>query len=661
MRFQKLFAITAVITGLLSASTIAQAEDKRLIVLGIDGMDPKLLNGYMKEGLTPNLKRLAAMGGFMPLGTSVPPQSPVAWSNFITGVNPGGHGLFDFLALDRTTMLPYLSSSRTVEPDSDPVTIGSWQLPLESAETVRMRKGVSFWETLDEHHIPATIFRVPANYPPVPTDSGRSISGMGTPDIKGSSGMFAYFSDDPELNYGKVSGGTITKVRVQNGHVETELEGPVNFLRTDGRIVTVPLSIELAADKQSAVIKLGEEQIELDTSEWSEWVRAEFEFMPWFVSGTGMVRFYLQATKPHLRLYASPVNIDPRDPVVQIASPAEYAVELAEHAGPFYTQEMPEDTKALMAHILSPDEFINQSDLVLEERRRLLDYELERFNALSGDRFLFFYFSSLDQRSHMLTQQMDATHPLHDEDTPDNLKEAVQQIYVEMDEIVGRVLDKLEGNAELIVMSDHGFAPFSRQVNLNTWLEENGYLTLRDPARRDEYEWLIGVDWSQTRAFALGLNSLYLNVKGRERYGIVDPAERKALAKEIRDKLAAWIDAENGQPVVTQPLLREAAYSGPYVEDAPDIIVGYARGYRVSWASAAGEIPAGLLADNDMEWSGDHCMDARTVPGIILSTMPMLTDKADLRDLSASILDYFDIEQPAAIEGRSIYRSADSN
>jgi hypothetical protein len=484
---------------------------------------------------------------------------------------------------------------------------------------------------------------------------------MGTPDIKGSSGIFAYFSDDPELNYGKVSGGTITKVRVQNGHVETELEGPVNFLRTDGRIATVPLSIELAADKQSAVIKLGEEQIELDTSEWSEWVRAEFEFMPWFVSGTGMVRFYLQATKPHLRLYASPVNIDPRDPVVQIASPAEYAVELAEHAGPFYTQEMPEDTKALMAHILSPDEFINQSDLVLEERRRLLDYELERFNALSGDRFLFFYVSSLDQRSHMLTQQMDATHPLHDEDTPDNLKEAVQQIYVEMDEIVGRVLDKLEGNAELIVMSDHGFAPFSRQVNLNTWLEENGYLTLRDPARRDEYEWLIGVDWSQTRAFALGLNSLYLNVKGRERYGIVDPAERKALAKEIRDKLAAWIDAENGQPVVTQPLLREAAYSGPYVEDAPDIIVGYARGYRVSWASAAGEIPAGLLADNDMEWSGDHCMDARTVPGIILSTMPMLTDKADLRDLSASILDYFDIEQPAAIEGRSIYRSADSN
>jgi predicted AlkP superfamily phosphohydrolase/phosphomutase len=661
MKFQMRLKITILSALLAGGIGSAVAADKRLIVLGIDGMDPNLLSSFMAEGLTPNLAKLANSGGFMPLGTSIPPQSPVAWSNFITGMNPGGHGLFDFLALDREQMMPYLSSSRTIEPDSEPLKLGTWQLPLEAGQTLLMRKGTSFWETLDANGIPATMFRVPANYPPVETATGRSVSGMGTPDIKGSSGTFSFFSNDPDVEYDNVSGGVITKVRIRNNRAETVLEGPVNVLRSDYRTAMAPLTINLNSATQSASIAINGEQLELSHGEWSDWVQVEFELVPWLVSAPGMVRFYLQDTEPYLKLYASPVNIDPRAPAMQISSPAEYAAELAENAGPFYTQEMPEDTKALMAHIFTPEEFIDQSDIVLEERRKLLDYELDRFNGLTGDAFLFFYISSVDQRNHMLTRQMDTTHPLHDANTSDDLKLAVRQSYLEADEIVGRVLNKLDDNTDLIVMSDHGFAPFNRQVNLNTWLEQNGYLKLVDPAKRDEYEWLDGIDWAQTQAFSFGLNSLYLNVKGRERNGIVNPANRAKLAREISDKLAVWADEENGELVVTQPLLREEAYSGPHVEDAPDIIVGYARGYRVSWASAAGEIPLGLLEDNDKEWSGDHCMDSRTVPGVILSTKSILAEQADLRDLSATILDYFGIARPAAIEGSSVYQIDNSN
>ena len=82
------------------------------VVLGIDGLDPELLGGFMREGGMPAFAELAARGGLAPLATSVPPQSPVAWSDFITGTGPGAHGVFDFVALDRETLQPYLSTAR---------------------------------------------------------------------------------------------------------------------------------------------------------------------------------------------------------------------------------------------------------------------------------------------------------------------------------------------------------------------------------------------------------------------------------------------------------------------------------------------------------------------------------------------------------------------
>ncbi len=642
---------------LATTGTVAASERKRLIVLGIDGMDPVLLREFMDSGIMPNFAKLAARGGLMPLGTSTPPQSPVAWSNFITGMNPGGHGLFDFIALDRDTLLPYLSSARVEKPGLEPLAIGRWRVPLASERTVLLRDGTAFWELLEDAGVETTMFRIPANYPPVPTHSGRAISGMGTPDLRGSPGTFSYYTDAPTAKAGKVAGGVIERVAVKQGTVRAVLEGPPNPFLEGAPAATLAFEAHLDVSNPVALIRIGDERVLLNVGEWSDWIEVRFELLPGLVSVPGMVRLFLRQTTPDFGLYISPVNIDPRDPAQPIATPAQYAFELAEAVGPFYTQEMPEDTKALSAQVLSPRDFLVQSGLVLNERRALLQHELRRFREQRGRALLFFYFSSVDQRHHMLARHLDLEHPFHRADTPTDLAQAMRTTYQEMDEILGWVLEELDQDTSLIVMSDHGFAPFRRQAHLNTWLERQGYLSLKPSARarREKFDWLRGIDWSRTRAFAIGLNSLYLNVRGRERYGIVEPDRRRELAREIADALHRWQDPKTGERVVTRAVTREEVYHGPHVERAPDLVVGYGPGYRASWATTMGKAPAGLIEDNLEEWSGDHCMDSRAVPGVLLSDRPLRASEADLRDLSVSILTYFEVSAPPQMTGRSVF------
>lgn len=644
---------------IVSSHAAETAQATRMIILGVDGMDPVMLQQFMDEGAMPNFSKLASEGGFMPLGTSVPPQSPVAWSNFITGMDSGGHGIFDFIALDRKTMLPYLSTARVEKPAREPLALGRWRIPLSSEKTLQMRDGKTFWEVLEEHGIETTMFRIPANYPPI-TSGGRALSGMGTPDMRGSSGTFTFFTSDPAYQAGVVPGGVIERVVLRNNTTQLNIGGPPNSFLKDHPLSQSALTVYVDKKNPVALIQAGDsddEKVLLNVGEWSDWIRLEYEMVPGLVRTSGMVRFLLKQTAPYFSLYASPVNIDPRDPAQPIATPAEYAFELAEQAGPFYTQEMPEDTKALSAHVLTPREFLAQSELVLGERRRILKNELARFEKTAeSSALLFFYFSSVDQRNHMLARQMDVNHPFHDKDTPADLAQAMRNTYIEIDDILGTVMSEMDDTTTLIVMSDHGFAPFRRQANLNTWLEQQGYLVLKNPDKRKDVEWLAGVDWAKTRAFGIGLNSLYINVRGREEYGIVPPGQRAALAREIADRLKEWRDEAGGEHVVTQPLLREEVYHGPHVEEAPDILVGYARGYRASWATTTGKVPAGLMLDNDDEWSGDHCMDARLVPGILLSnrTLSLVRD-ADLRDLTVSVLEQFSIRPPTQMAGQNVF------
>jgi predicted AlkP superfamily phosphohydrolase/phosphomutase len=620
---------------------------RRLVVLGIDGLDPGLLGRFMQEGALPAFAALAERGGFMQLATSVPPQSPVAWSDFITGMGPGEHGVFDFVALDRATLQPYLSTARVEQAGSLP--LGRYRLPLGGSRTRLLRDGRAFWEILEQAGIPATIFQIPANYPPVPAQGG-ALSGMGTPDLQGTSGIFRFFTADPLQVPGPVPGGVIERVRLLDGSADAALAGPPHPFEPGAGPLRARFELHVDAAHPLAEIRIGAERVLLAEGEWSRWLSVRFDALPLLARVPGMVRFYLQSAHP-LRLYASPVNIDPADPAQPIAAPASYSRELVDAVGRFYTEELPEDTKALAAGVLSPREFLAQSELVLDERRRLLRHELARFRAADGPGFLFFYVPSVDLRSHMLWRHFDTAHPHHAPATPPDLATALRSTYVEIDGLVSEVAKALDPGTHLVVMSDHGFAPFRRQAHLNRWLEQGGYLVLREPARRDAG--LEAIDWSRTRAFALGLNSLYLNVRGREREGIVPPAERASLAREIAERLREWRDGE--QAVVSQPLLREEVYSGPHLERAPDILVGYARGYRASWSTTSGEVSEVLVEDNVHEWSGDHCMDAREVPGLLVSGLPLLRREGGLRDLTVSVLGYYGVAAPPGLRGQRLF------
>ncbi|MGH7857060.1 MAG: alkaline phosphatase family protein, partial [Candidatus Binatia bacterium] len=475
---------------------------RRVVVLGFDGVDPKLLREFMDAGQLPHFAKLAAAGSFQPLATTMPPQSPVAWSTIITGLDPGGHGIYDFVHRDPSppeglAILPYLSTSR-VEEEEWRLTFGRYSLPLRGGKTELLRRGKAFWNYLEERGVPATLVKIPANFPPEPSRA-RTLSDMGTPDIRGTYGTFFFFTTDPPGDRtGSVSGGVVERVTVRDGRVRASLPGPQNPFRADLERAQRPFEVFVDAESAAAKIEIGGEEVVLRAGEWSDWVPIEFELVPGVASVSGIVQFHLQEVAPRFRLYATPVNMSAADPALPISTPPEYAEDLFRHVGHFYTQGIPEDTAALTADVLDDGEFLHQAESVHEERMRLLELELDRFRG----GFLFVYFGGTDQVSHVFWRSMDADHPAHESDAH---QDAILGTYREVDAALGRTLAALEGGPEttLIVLSDHGFAPFARAVHLNSWLRDQGFLALEGRAKTGG-ELYRDVAWSRTRAYGLG-------------------------------------------------------------------------------------------------------------------------------------------------------------
>jgi predicted AlkP superfamily phosphohydrolase/phosphomutase len=647
----------------LAESAAAAGPSKKVLVLGVDGLDPKLLQRYMDEGLLPGFRALIERGDFKPLQTSMPPLSPIAWSNFITGMDPGGHGVFDFVHRDPQTMLPYYSMSEA-RPPTRTLPFGCWEVPLVGGGMENLRKGRAFWDVLEEHGVSTTIFRIPANFPPAET-GGKALSGMGTPDIRGTMGTFSYYTDRPVPNEKTLSGGKVYRIEVVDGVVRANLYGPKNGMRKDtpecrrdGEKEGLPAAFEvhLDPDRPAARFVVQDEEFILQEGEWSDWVRVEFEAVPLLATVSAVGRFYLKQVRPDFRLYVSPLQINPADPGgMHISTPHGWSRDLVDELGYFYTQELPADTKALSGGILSGHEFWDQSQFVYDESRRALDHLLEGFE----EGLLFFYFSSVDQGSHMLWRYADPRHPAHAED--ELLERGIRTLYAEIDEVVGRVLASIDDDTTFIVMSDHGFGPFYRQVNLNTWLLEQGYVKLKDPSRQGEQDFFLEVDWSGTRAYSVGLNGVYVNLRGREKHGIVNPgAEHEALVDRLERELLALEDPQDGADAVTLVVRPQRDFHGPHRDLGPDIIVGYNWGYRTSWSSPLGKFPRGVFADNDAEWSGDHSIDHRLVPGVLIANRPITLEQPALHDLTVAILDEYGVEKPPEMIGRDCLGAAGS-
>lgn len=636
--------------GLGCSGPAEEKAGRKMLVLGFDGMDYNIVSDMMSKGELPNFKKVAEMGAFLPLISTNPPQSPVAWSSFITGKNPGGHGIFDFIARDPKTYLPAFSLSK-VSGSEHTVNIGGYAIPLSSGKVELLRKGKAWWKILEEEGIPSTVLNVPSNFPPVET-SQRSISGMGTPDILGTYGTFSFYTSEPVDN-GKVQGGKIYGVSVVDNVVEAQLQGPRNTMTKEGEDVMVPFKVYLDPASMQAKVALQEHEIILKRGEWSDWQRIKFPVGP-MSSIKGVVRVYLKSVSPVYSLYISPVNIDPENPSVPISTPDGYSAEVAEDLGVYYTQGIPEDTWALNEGRLNEDEFLAQAGIVRNERTAIFKMELERFRK-AGQGVYFCYFGTTDTGSHMFWCHRDPKHPAYDPAYSPKYSKEIDKFYIEMDKIVGYALDGTSKGTEFIIMSDHGFTPFYRAFHVNRWLLDNGYMTLLDTTRDESDEFFENVDWSGTKAYAIGLNGIYINLKGREGQGMVSLEEKQGLVNEIVEKLNKAKDPARGESILSQAYPSAQIYSGQYAVQAPDIVLGYNTGYRSSWETALGKVPTELIRDNKKKWSGDHCMDPAFVPGIFFCSRKVSRNDLSIKDIAPSILTYYGIQAPGDMDGRTFF------
>ncbi len=584
-------------------------------MIGVDGMDPEFVERHWSD--LPNLARLRDRGSFAKLATTTPPQSPVAWSTFITGLDPSAHGIFDFVHRNPMTMEPFLSMGET-RPPRFTIPLGPFELPLTRPQVVSLRKGQAFWEMLDAHGIPATIIHMPVNYPPA--KAGEALAGMGTPDLRGTQGTFTFYTDDPEATEESVPGGRIVRAHVMNGHAELDIEGPPNSLRRDHRYATVTLNVDIDPEQPFARLAAGDALAIVREGEWSEWLPVDFPLIPHVASVRGMFRVFARQLHPRLELYVSPINADPMSPDLPISVPASFSRETARRTGRFSTLGIPEDTSALRQGVLNLQEFLSQSRLVLNDERKLLTESLNRFH----EGFLFFYFSSVDQNSHVLWGHHEAE---------------LLEFYRAVDASIGEVMRR-KPQADLMVMSDHGFAFFDRAVGLNNWLQEQGFLAVKSGTEE--------IDWLHTKAYAMGLNALYINLAGRERFGIVQPgSERDAVMQHLREQLLAFRDPKNGATVVEVVSNTNAP--------SPDLIVGYARGYRAAWETGTGGLSKMILEDNIDAWAADHCINAADVPGVLFTTRKLRLADPALKDLPVSLLALFGIAPGPQMTGRSVY------
>ncbi|MCP4667389.1 MAG: nucleotide pyrophosphatase [Deltaproteobacteria bacterium] len=618
---------------------------KRVVILGLDGLDYALAQKYLASGKLPNFARLRNQGCFKHLSTTLPAISPVAWSSFQTGVNPGKHNIFDFLTRDRRTYAARLSSTE-IRGANRTMTLGKYRIPLGSADLRLLRKAIPFWKILGDHGVFSSIIRVPISFP-VEKFRGVQLSAMCTPDIRGTQGMFSYYTtaapEDQEN-----TGGECYRVERRVDQVQAALMGPDDPMLKKATPLTCPFTVTLNGS-ESAALKIGKNVYTLKKGVYSDWVRVTFR-ASLGVKVQGICKFLLIDSKPEFRLYVTPVNLDPEKPAMPISFPKVYATYLAKQQGPYATLGLAEDSWALNEKLISDEAFFEQCLETDQERERMF------FDSLDKVRkgLTVCVFDGTDRVQHAFWRQMDVKHPAHERPSLKDGTVVIEEIYKRADDLVGRTLDQCNpADTLLMIISDHGFNAFRYGVDLNRWLEENGYLYLKEEGRHKKN--LAGVDWSRSRAFAIGLAGIFLNLKGREAQGIVDPqTEAPPLRREIARKLQGLNDDRHNQPVIKNVYNAWQVYRGPYKKDAPDLLVGYQAGYRASWETAVGQVTAKVLHDNTKAWSGDHGIDPSLVPGVLFCNQPIHDKRPRLMDIGPTVLGMFGIQAPAHMDGRAL-------
>jgi predicted AlkP superfamily phosphohydrolase/phosphomutase len=621
-----------------------RSRARRVVIVGLDGQDPELTEKWMNEGLLPNFSRLRQAGSFARLGTTLPAESPVAWSSFQTGCNPGKHRIYDFLVPNRKSLMPELSSANVTAP-ARTLKLGKYRIPLGKPSIAAGRKSESFWSILGKFGIFSAVLRVPITFPPEKFN-GVLLSAMNVPDVKGSQGTYFYFTTNPEDKRTLVSGQQCPLNATPDG-AKGELPGPENTLVKDGGELRIPFTIVAAKNGSgTADLRLPDQTVALPLNQYTPWVTLSYKAAVGFTV-KAIARFLLMEQQPHVRLYVTPIQIAPEAPALPISHPTAYSIYLAKRQGPFATLGVAEDTSGLNERVIGEDAFLQQAQDIHQERETMF------FDALSKTRrgAVVCVFDLTDRVQHMFFR----FHP--DERwgaavADERYAPVLRDLYVQMDTLVGRVMKEIDPHTVLMVLSDHGFKPFRRAVELNRWLQQNGYLT-EDPNAKTP-DLLQRVDWSKTQAYAVGFGGVYLNLAGREARGIVRKEDASRLKREIIEKLKLLRDPERPGSPVSEVYDRDQAYKGPYVSDAPDLVVGFAPGYRVAWETVTGGFGETVISDNTRPWGGDHNMNPPEVPGMLFCNRPIDVDRPHITDIAPTVLDLFGVPIPAHMDGKSI-------
>jgi predicted AlkP superfamily phosphohydrolase/phosphomutase len=678
--------LCALAVGLASScgSRPASTFSQKLVILGFDGMDPDLVQRYIAEKKLPNMARLVQTGGLYPLETTHSPESPTAWASFATGVNAGKHNIYDFLVRDTNTYLPDLGMVRR-EPAKF---LLDW-VPIQKPKVVSIRGGTSFWVTAGGAGVRSTVLTVPVTFPPEDVPNGELLAGLPLPDIRGTMGTFYYFATDlSRYEEGNTEFGGILKRLVFDGPVaKTELVGPPNpivrqqlqALRAKApapsdadraRIaeleaqedVRIPFEIHWNrdGDARSATIDIAGRSIHLKPGEWSKWIDLDFR-VNLFIRLHGMAQMYLMDAGKELQLYISPVNWKPDAPPLPMSSPASLSGDLFERIGPYRTLGWAEATWPLNEGRMDEGTFMEDLYRAFDDRAQVI---LNRIDSRNWD-LLVGVIESTDRVQHMMWRLTDPRHPMYDPALASRFGDSIERVYRRCDTFVGEVLERLEPGVPVVIVSDHGFHSWRKAVNLNTWLVQQGYMTLVGQAPGEKkLEDLFGgsqfwenVDWSRTRAYAMGLGQIYFNLRGRESKGIVGSgAEYKQLADELSAKLLTVQDPEDGSPIIRAVYKRDDIYTGEFLHNAADLQVGMEDGYRVSWQTTLGGSPQGIVYANMKKWSGDHGgYDYLTTAGVLISSKPVNVTEPRIIDIAPTVLRYFGITVPSNIDGKALF------
>lgn len=629
---------------------------KKAIVIGLDGLEPTIVEAMLERGELPNLARIRQSGCYSRLRTTYPAQTPVAWSSFATGTNPGGHGIFDFIARDPATYLPDAALSRFERPKS----------AFAAPQVVNQRKGVPLWQTLSEAGVASLVLRCPCTFPP-DQFHGRILAGVGVPDLRGAQNKGSFYTQRPDVQARESEQVVILPA---GSDFKTAVIGPRNTKQSPPADTKAEIRVQVKQDGRALVIETGgfPARVEVPEKCWSDWVRFKFKFSV-LQSVTGIARFYVREIAPQVEFYVSAVNFDPAAPMFPVSSPGSYAKELSNQIGLFSTLGMAEDHNGLNNGRFDERAYLAQCELVIAERERLMRFELDRF----GEGFFFLLYDTPDRVQHMLWRFRDAGHPGYEPDLAREYSTLIEQHYARCDQLLTPILDRIDEDTLVVVLSDHGFNTFRRAFDTNTWLWQNGLLALENGRKpgEDLGDGFRGVDWSRTYAYAVGLGGIYLNFQGREREGILEEGtEADRVRRAIASGLAGMPDRASARTAIRNVMRREELYSGPYASQAPDLVVNFCPGYRVSWQSAVGGFQNALLEDNTRRWSGDHIIDPDAVAGVLFlsrggqsgsslaqvgSPEAQSSHVPHIIDLAPTILNYLGVPVPKLMEGTALF------